>query len=366
MCKGVCHTERRMVFSGWTTGMSRRGFNAWHSGCAQSNSRVPSVTVSLFAALKGATPREVTTLPVWQCVVMVCLPVPPCPRQLAGVNGHTPLCYGTASGCDTPTRQLLQDWQELDCVELKVYLRPRMTPIRAKVGYGVQMALLIGKPEELTPGVPNYVSLDEADCMGEGNPPLPLLDFFVHTLCRPPKPDEEDKGHWVAIFTGTPVTGTHWALVATSPVDVLLGLATEEADVEGWSHAAMATADEPIPPGLEGTLRHRVQALLWQGIPAWAGLEDALLRESWERREREREQAKAAAKAAAMKAATAKAKAKAKAKEEEPKAEEEMVDLPPEVIQPDNEPDLPPSMPNAATIPSATAGGEPGGSGRGQ
>ena len=70
-------------------------------------------------------------------------------------------------------------------------------------------------------------------------------------------------------------------------------------------------------------------------IPAWAGLEDELLRESWTRREKE--QAKAQAKAAAKEAATDasnKAKAKAKAKEEEPKAEEEVVDLPPEVTNP--------------------------------
>ena len=327
-------------------------FDAWPCVSARSNTRSSAITVTMFAAMQQAIPREVTGRRVRQCVVMADeYPFLPCHANWLVARGAPLLAYGTASACEALTRQLLQDRPELDRVELRVFVRPRMPAIRAKVAYGVRTALVVARPEDLTPALPNYLSMDEADCMGEGNPPLPLLDFFAHSICRPAPTDPEDPSHWMALFTNSPVTATHWALVQTKAVDVLVGMACEVPNPEEWLHAAIAAADEPTPAGLEGGLRHRVQQLLRQGVPSWAGLEDDLLRESWQRRDREQAQAQArsaAKKAAADARSKARAERKRKQKEEEAKVEDEGVPLPPDAAQPPEDEEPPPRRPPPA------------------
>ena len=53
----------------------------------------------------------------------------------------------------------------------------------------------------------------------------------------------------MALFTNSPVITTHWVLVATDPVDVLVGMATEVPELDAWSHAAMAATDNAIHLG---------------------------------------------------------------------------------------------------------------------
>ena len=57
-----------------------------------------------------------------------------------------------------------------------------MPPIGASHAYAVRTAYAIGLWQMVKPGIPNYVTMDAGHCMGNDNPPMPLVDLFVHAL----------------------------------------------------------------------------------------------------------------------------------------------------------------------------------------
>ena len=236
------------------------------------------------------------------------------------------MVFGRPGPCQAVEHCIRGCRPDVEAVEVRIYVRPTVPPIGATHAYAVRTAYVIGVRDRLKPGIPNYVTVDAGHCMGNDNPPMPLVDLFVHALTRGPKADT------VALYCKDPMTATLWSMVATKALDVVVGVLADTMDAEEWADAVMRGGDQPTPPGLEPEFRQRVQALLAQGIPGWAALEDAVLRDSWARKEREA--AEADAKAVAKRAAKARAealRAKAKAEKARQKAEaaaEEVKDEP--------------------------------------
>ena len=300
-----------------------RGSLWWHHVRASTDARIPAVTFTLFPALRNSIPRGVTKLQVTHAVIcadhLTMWERPPPHLALLVDQGVPVMAFGKPGPCQALEHCIRGSRPAVAAVEVRCYLRPSMAPIGADHAYAVRTAYIIGLRERLKQNMPNYVTLDAGHCMGSDNPPMPLVDLFVHALTRgDPKPDT------VAMYCKDPMTATLWSMVATKHLDVLVGVLAETMEVEEWQDAVMRGGDQPTPPGLEPEFRPRVQALLGQGIPAWAALEDAVLRDSWARKERE--QAAAEARSAAKKAAKAKTDAElaaAKAEKARAKAEAE-------------------------------------------
>lgn len=287
------------------------------------------MNITLFPAMRKGIPQSVTRTSVSHGVVVADhFPNPPAYALLLADKGTPVLWYGRLAACEALVKKAQEDHEELTTVELKVYLRPPLQPLSAALAYTVRTALILAPKEKLRAALPNYVTLDGGTCMGEGGLPLPLLDYFIHHVCRGIQPTT------IAMFTGNVKLAVHWALTSTQPVDMVVGVAEETPDRDRWTHTMVQASGDPIPPSLEEPFRARVQSLLTQGMPGWAGFEDEVLRESWNRREKEkqeRDQRTAERKAKRTKKDDQKPK-KPKAAKQEVEEEEEAAEVNPRPV----------------------------------
>ena len=196
----------------------------------------------------------VTSIKVSHAVIMSDV-FPNIPKHLHWLleAGVPVMAYGRTGPCMQMAREMLLDRPHLISVEVRIYLRPKVPLAGDMHAFVVRTAMMVGTAAQLRASVPNYVSLEEAHCVTEDNPPMPLMDFFIHTVCKKVPPST------IAIFCRTPLTATHWAMTSIMPLDVVMGLATAEPAHEAWATAVAMAGDDLLPAGLEPEFRERTQ-----------------------------------------------------------------------------------------------------------
>ena len=101
------------------------------------------------------------------------------------------LAFGKEMACTELADQCKRDRPEVKALEVKVFLRPgKAMQVSGDLAYTSRTAMVIAGKDNIRPCLPNYVSMDEAHCMHEDNPPLPLVDFFIHAMCKKVAPDQ--------------------------------------------------------------------------------------------------------------------------------------------------------------------------------
>ena len=67
--------------------------------------------------------------------------------------------------------------------------------------------------------IPIFAALKQGSCLHADGPPLPLMDFFVHTVGR------NAKATTVPMFRRTATMATHLAMASIMAHDVVMGMA---------------------------------------------------------------------------------------------------------------------------------------------
>ena len=290
----ILHVGERGGFGGGGFFGGRRVNAQQHPGCDAQDPRVPSVSTTVYPALQEGIPPSVLAPKPSHGIIMEDV-FAEIPRLLGLMVEHNApvLVYGSNLSVEAMARMLSKDRPSLIATELKVFIRPTVMRPSDRMAYEVRSATIVAKPDLVRTMLPNYLSVEASHMVCKDNPPLSVLDFFVHLCCR--KVDVTI----VALFCASPATATHWSMVSINPVNADVGLPCDQLNTSNWGTAIAAASKDPLPIMLDEEYRTRVQWLLADDVPNWSLFEEMQLRQTWDRRDWERAAVKAKAEARA-------------------------------------------------------------------